>query len=547
MKKLFSIFFSLCAFAYANAQDFVRTNDGYMIPVSKVTRMVPSSMEDPSSLSILLESDTKVSLFVKALQKTGLIDTLKCFCDRNYRFNSDKDRIDSCTWSNNRMCVFTAAEYDNVAYPERRYYQHTLFIVPDSIYKERGITTLEALDKLAHDLYDPMYPEDASVSDYKNNKNALNRYCAYHILPFTGDYYRLTEMDGSSSKLANNFNRKHKDISDYYETCMPHSIMKFSYPMIGAKPGLYINRRGVQTKPDRGVFVEGALVSRESLVKGVNGLYYYISDIIAYDKTTQESVLNERMRFDCTTLSPDFMTRLWDGDIARGHMTTNSDMKYGMQYKFFDAMGNKNTCIGFKPGFVRNIKYSSNTHLHVRNRYLWFWSYAGDEVTIKGKYDVEVKLPPVPAGKYEVRVFNCSGFSSRGIVQFSIDDVAMGFPIDMRDEQCKLGGKDTDASLIAKESIMLYDRKIKHQGFMKAPADYSPGDRTSAMSDTDGTFRDYSSLQRHVIGTFTTDGKSDHYLRMLQLNDAGGEMAFDFIELVPQSVYDDEVEEEDIY
>jgi hypothetical protein len=50
----------------------------------------------------------------------------------------------------------------------------------------------------------------------------------------------------------------------------------------------------------------------------------------------------------------------------------------------------------------------------------------------KGRFNVAVKLPPVPAGDWEVRMLTCTGLSSRGIVQFYLDDVPQGIPYDMR-------------------------------------------------------------------------------------------------------------------
>jgi hypothetical protein len=47
------------------------------------------------------------------------------------------------------------------------------------------------------------------------------------------------------------------------------------------------------------------------------------------------------------------------------------------------------------------------------------------------------------------------------------------------------------------------------------------------------------------LGTFYTDGKSDHYLRLQQKMETGGEMNFDFIELCPSSVYNNEYYAED--
>ena len=396
-------------------------------------------------LPMLLKKDSTISIYNEAVELTHISDTITKYLDETYGFATERDRIDSCTWTNNKLCIFTAAEYDNVAYPEKRYFNYTGFMVKDEVLNDKyGITKVRgkddptSLEYKAHEIYDRIYPEDKDVDDYTDRRNALNRFISYHFLDRYGLYTSLTVYDGH--KVYNNFDRKHMDLSDWYPTLMPHSLMKFSYPSIYSNAGLYINRRGRQSKADaKGVFVRGAFVSKQlpADAMATNGIYYYIDDIVDYGENTQKVVLNERMRFDCSTLSPDFMTKLTDGDFARGHKSKHNDQYYGLQYTGTDAAGNKNTCIGFKAGYVRRFEYTDNTHLHVRNRYLYFWSYEGDEVTIKGQFDVKLTLPPVPAGTYEVRMFTCVDFASRGILQAYIsadggEFIPQGIPFDMR-------------------------------------------------------------------------------------------------------------------
>ena len=46
---------------------------------------------------------------------------------------------------------------------------------------------------------------------------------------------------------------------------------------------------------------------------------------------------------------------------------------------------------------------------------------------------------------------------------------------------------------------------------------------------------------RKVVGTFTTDGNSDHYMRIQQkMESENNELNFDFIEICPSSVYNNE-------
>ncbi|MCR5312122.1 MAG: fasciclin domain-containing protein [Bacteroidaceae bacterium] len=510
-------------------------SNGVVHTVNKVV------LSNTDFLSDFLGRDDNIKLYYEALKVTHLSDSLTKYIDENYSVGDD-----SIDWTNDALVFSTATEYDNVAYMEHRYFKYTAFVCPDSVLEQKyGITSLEDLDKKAHELYDPMYPNDANITDYTNRRNALNRFISYHFLDRYGSYYTLTCVDGANSTLAKNWNRLKWDIADWYETMMPNSILKCSFPS-GTQNGLYINRRGVMSRADeRGVFIPGAKVTPASEMgvtqTCVNGIYHYISDIISYNETTQKEVLNERMRIDASTLSPDFMT-----SEARGHYTKSSyeNGKYGT----WDATANrnnKNTCLGFKPGAAKNFTFDSNTHLHVRPRVLSFWSYQGDEVTILGVFNFTVKLPPVPKGTYELRLFTCVNFSNRGIIQVYIDDEPQGIPFDMRPDGTTLFGWQSDTSLGDEDAIAAFDKSIHNLGWMKGPKSYY-----SASSESGGTrgtcFRDASNTIRKVLGTFVSDGETEHYVRFQQkLESTTNAMNFDFIEIVPSSVYDDDNYPED--
>jgi len=521
------------------AQEFVNIN-GTIIPLSKVAKIRSSWQEHPNSLSLMLQRDGRVSLFTEALEATGWMDSLKCYRDRSYSVGAD-----STDWTNDRLVMSTATEYDNVAYMPQRLIGHTVLAETDSVLSEKyGIGSLDGLKAKARELYDAVYPEDAAITDVTDKRNSLNRFVAYHILPFSAGYYQLTCVDGPNSTLAANWNRRKWDIADWYETCMPYSIMKFSFPS-GRQAGLYVNRRGVQSRPDeRGVFVRGAKVAAPEEMPYdavINGYYFYVDDLVAYGENTQSVVLNERMRIDASTLSPDFIT-----SGARGHYTrfTYENGKYG-GWDATSSHNNRQTCLGFKAGSARNIQFSDGlTHLHVRPRTLSFWSYQGDEVAIRGIFDVSVKLPPVPAGTYEVRLGTCTDFANRGIVAFFIDNIPTDF-VDLRPGGISAFGWKSDTSLGDEDAIASHDRTIHNKGWMKGPKSYYSS--SSESGGTQGTcFRDAPNIVRRVIGRFHTDGRSDHYLRMTQrMESLMNTMDFDYIELVPASVYDDDDYAED--
>ena len=524
---------------YVNDARLIQTDDSVSNGVvHTVNRVVLTSTQ---MISEFIDEDENCSLYAQALKATGVDKLMLEYEDESYSVGSD-----SIDWTNDALVLPTASESDNVAYMEHRYYKYTFFICPDSVLEEKyGITTLDDLRAKAHELYDPVYPEDANITDETDRRNALNRFISYHILDRYGSYYTLTCVDGQNSTLAINWNRRKWDIADWYETMMPHSILKCSFPS-GTQAGLYINRRGVQSRADeRGVFVRGAKVTPTSDMNKVNtclnGIYHYIDDIIAYDENTQNVVLNERLRIDASTLSPDFMT-----SEARGHYTRSNyeNGKYGI-WDTSTNHNNKQTCLGFKAGYAKNFEYTNNTHLHVRPRTLSFWSYQGDEVTILGIFDFKVKIPPVPAGTYELRLFTCVDFSNRGIIQVYIDDVPQGIPFDMRPSGTVLFGWQSDTSLGDEDAIASFDKSIHNLGWMKGPKSYY-----SASSESGGTqgtcFRDAANTIRKVLGHFTTDGKSDHYLRFQQkIESTKNAMNFDFLEICPSSVYNNEYYAED--
>ena len=499
----------------------------------------------------VIGQDSTATIYYEALVKTGMADSLQRFEDFTYSVGSD-----SVDWTNDALVMSTASEFDNVAYPKNRLFKYTAFVVQDEVLKEKyGITDLEGLRAKAAEIYDEMYPEDAQYyDDLKDRRNSLNRFISYHLLNRIGTYYTLTCVDGPNSTLAVNWDRRNWDIADWYETMMPHSLMKFSFPQ-GSAAGLYINRRGVQTRRDsRGVLIPGTKVYSPSQVKvdqsAVNGVYHYIEDIVHYGRETQEVVLDERLRIDASTLSPDFMN-----SGARGHYTRSSyeNGKYGL----WDANAthnNRNTCLGFKAGFVENFKYDNATHLHVRPRVLSFWSYQGDEVTIKGIFDFTVKLPPVPAGTYELRLFTCVGFSSRGIIQAYIKKgdgnfEPCGIPFDMRPNgnDPKIGWKP-DSELGDDDAIAAFDKAFRNRGWMRGPHSYYNANSESGGTKTGQSFcnLDLGRTIRKIITTFETDGQTDVYFRVQQkMQSVNNEMNFDFIELCPSSVYNNEFYPED--
>lgn len=523
-------------------------------------------------LPSLLAQDSTISIFYTALHNTGLDLLMEDYIDTTYHVGAD-----SIDWTNDKLVLSTANdnERDNVAYMEKRFFKYTAFVESDDVMRQafKNVTdpsvalvrygqvydvdysgcenAFDSLRHMAAALYDDVYPEDAKYyDDMTNRKNSLNRFIAYHLLPFQATYYQLTCVDGENTTLPYNFNRRKFDIADWYETMMS-ALMKFSFPS-GTESGLYINRRGVMSRSDeRGVKIPGTRVlSASESLRGnsqtaVNGIYHYISDIVFFGRQTQERVIGgERMRLDACTLSPDFIT-----SGARGHYTrSNVDGgRYGEGGQHGNAATNTSTCLGFKPGSAANFKFTDATHMHVRNRFLTFWSYQGDELLIKGRYDFQFKLPPLPEGTYELRLQTCVGFQTRGIVQVYLDGRPCGIPFDMRPsgDNARIGWK-SDSDLGDEDAIAAFDKAFHNRGWMKGMDSYA-SDGSNEGSKTFGTcHRDQNNTIRKVITQFHTGENEEHWVRMQQMMESEtNEFAFDFIELCPSSVYNNEYYAED--
>jgi len=451
----------------------------------------------------MLQKDTTISLFYSAMTKTGFDNQIRKYLDLSYSVSDDSAEIG--------ILYHTGNEDETAYYPKTRKFKYTGFIEPNSVFNEKeGITTLTGLIAYAKKIYDATYPEDANKydEDFKNPKNPLNRFVAYHFLDRLGNYNELTIT--GEFKLRMNV-AAYCDVTDYYETMCPHTLLQCSAP----NEGLFINRKGVgDMYTFRGVKVYAP--SETSVDQSaVNGVYHYIDDILTYNVQTRDEVFNQRFRFDATTLSPDFMS-----SGARGRAGTN-------------------TCTGFKAGSVKDWKFTDESLVSVRNRHLNFWSYEGDEVVVLHQFDFAFKLPPVPEGTYEIRLGYCA-MPGRGIIQTFFDNQPCGIPIDLRIGATNpnigwvVDGKDPEANRAV-------DKALRNRGYMKS----SDAIRAYGGGTTYWVFRAQSTLFRRILTTRYLSATDDHYLRFKQvLEKDNAEFAFDYIELCPKSVYASEAGED---
>lgn len=470
-------------------------------------------------------NDTTVSIFSSLLFMTGLDKKLEIYEDKRYTIGSDSIILGSTvtTWPDGARPA---------SYPEKRKYGFTAFCEPNYVYRNYGVTSAqEVVDKLlnksgAFTMYDPN-GRLTYDTNFKDTTNVVYRFVANHLIGCLGNY---NQWNVTATIRDNCAKYDLLDPQDFYET-LGHTMMKFQTTREGQ---LYINRRrinegasAVRNASDpyqaavRGVRVftptESGLTNQDAL----NGVYHYIDALLIYNQTTMDA-LNTRMRMDASTLSPDFL---------------NSPGRHKAQ-----PNGSFPIVTRYKKGFVENFTFSDQTLMGLRADPDWSPSYQRNGLDFLGQYDFTVKIPPVPAGQYEVRLGINAG-NDRGIVQVYIDDEPCGIPIDMRiyKSDPKIGSVDDSQDL---EENKRNDKDLKNRGYMKGPDSW----KTSNLNDANQvSLRLYFNSMRIILATKNFVEGETHYLRFKSVIDnPRGIFPFDFLELCPKSVYGN-VEGEDTH
>ena len=468
-----------------------------------VNNIIPRTSD---KLPDVIKADSTVSIFAEALFLTGMADSLMAYEDKNYpEWGADKASQDSAyQWSIMVKCK--AEGSDPCQWVQKRYFKFTAFIEPDEVYKKHGINNINDLIAHAKQVYDAVYPEDAGKydGDYRNRKNPLNRFVSYHlldrILPYDEvimrkDCFKHWDLDKS-------------DPEEFYETMCPGTLMRFCYP----NEELYINRKGLKGNYEvEGVRVKKSMESGDALQQAPNGMYHYLDDILEYTTEVRDVVMNCRIRFDSTVLSPDFF---------------NSDRPgYG-----------EDKLRGYRLDYIKNWKVmGEKAVIALHGEGPWWQHYKSNGITISGIFDVTIKLPPVPKGTYEIR----TGYTAnveRGVVQFYLNNVPCGIPADLR-----IGGWDPTIGWVAdvtgdtpeaRNANKAIDKAMHNRGYMKGMDCYWQG------AAKENALRNLTNNLRYVLTTQYLDDNETYYLRARQvLKDPECYWSFDFIEFCPKSVY----------
>jgi len=441
----------------------------------------------PSTAAIptLIAGDSRVTLFSDALQATGLADSLQQLKDENYVPVLSPLSIDGAT-----ICRS----------PQEKKIGYTVFVESNDVFAANGINNMDDLKRYAARVYDAVYPGDADVSDVTNRHNSLNRFIAYHLIDKTVQYNNFFYKCNMALNVT---------LYEFMETFCPNTMFKVS----NETGGVVINSDQPRNVKGVNVLPAGSDYSQDT----DNGVYHLIDGILVYDQKVITMLLNTRIRMDASSLHPELMTngiRYEKGDNPAG--VTGAENYYN-----------------FPSGYLKNVQFSSfNTNLF----YLQgnasgagYWTnYQGDEMMATGQYDFSMRLPPVPAGTYEIR-FGYSANNNRGIPQFYVDGEPQGIPLNM-----KITATDPSIGWVADATTIdngiENDKMMRNRGYMKGG--------TSYMAGTVSARQDGGALRR-VICTKSWDTDGPHWLRFKSVSpDAGDQFMIDYFEYVPKNVYD---------
>ena len=500
----------------------------------------------------VLERSDDYKIFFEALDKTGLADSLLTFTKGTFEYRQMPRENFSGLLSPANGPGTTGRADCKVGY--------TVFAESDAVMRANGINDINDLIAFANktygnapDWYDYLSENGISVStgtDYTNRFNALNMFVAYHILGASMSVNQLVYEKGQDTYW--NY-APDADPYDYFETMLPHTMMKIWEPVsVGTGRNLYINRyRRNNTLTDElgtqgselmhEVVENGVTILRTGSLQAYNGYVHPINKMLVYDRIVPKGVLNERMRVNCTSLFPELITnryRYWstgDGNIPSTHDTS----RRGIPAHYFDNM----------------VLYDENICLAYCLHGAWR-SFQSDQMQFWGTYDLAFRLPSVPTGIYEIRVVYAP-MSYGSFMQYYIGNSssitsmkALGLPFDatvqVDDPRIGLTNANEEEDQGVASDIAMHNR-----GYMRGPHSYT-GHGENGWNYNSSARMEYgtgSYTIRYVLGRVQLNQGEENWLRIKTLNpdNAQNPVGLDFVELCPSSVLDNQQYVEDWY
>ena len=479
----------------------------------------------------------------KMIQACGLFDTLSKVRDERYEMMYLDGKLEN---------LKNHPTEGNIGYlPEHRKYGYTLFAEPDAFWQEviqKPAADITPADITAYLQSQNVYPGSKADDNYKSPDNLLYQFVTYHLIPF-----RL-----SPDKIIIHYNEKGYSL----EKKTPTVAMTELYTTMGKRrllkifesrqsEGVYLNRFPVLNNERNGNYQEkycdpdkvGLFVDKDNAnMTAINAVIYPISGLLHYSDEVRTNLQRQRLRFDVAGIFPEFI----NNDLRGQTVTTPQHMTVGIPsdnvYKYLDDLSISDLTLFY----------------YLMGRGKGWPNYLADELNVIGRYEMILRLPPVPKkGTYELRIANSCGCNYRGMAQvYWGDDInnlpVTGTPFDFRlngiERITPIGsfpsGVGWEADVDDDEDYNAeVDKKMRNNGFMKAPEHYAAG-----LPGTTKTARDNYYKTRRIMGTATMDPDKTYYLKFKNvMDDETKQFYMDYFEFCPKEVYDNPETPEDIW
>ena len=445
------------------------------------------------------------SLFSAALKETGFQDSLLLDRDEDY-VPIDYNAMGFGA-SSPRLVV------------ETKFFKYTAFIEPDEVFNANGIYTLDDLKTFAEKWYGT-----EEKDNYRNPKNALYKFVSYHFVPRELAYNDIIFHDIEyTTRYSGKFSSEKLmipgfDRYDYFET-MQGPLMKVTKPLstaLGIDVFINYSKREIPFNPNMRHHVNVRIIppTEFSNMKkeyadfnptALNGILHPIDKILIYNEDKMVgNILNERMRFDMSTLIPE--------------LQCNKMRYYAPQNHFLYFLGEN---------FSKNVKFHTSRPLLYRPG---VDTYLGDFMGTDRGLDCSFKLPNVPPRTYEIRLAYQLGF-----IQTYIDGKVTGIPIEFsKFEAAEIGYVPDDET---EDNGVENDKQMRNRGWMKAPDSFY-----GYLYNTYVPARKTKSFLRRILTTKYLDS-GEHWLRIKCLSDLP--FCLDYIEIVPLNIINDPLKPED--
>ncbi len=566
MKKLLAVMALMAGSLSLQAQ--IMMNLGSLrCDISKVDSLVFQYSYMPSATT-MMERSGKYTLFVAALRKTGLADSLVAYDrEKDYYVKKPVDHFGNSLY-----------------YPNSCRIGFTVFAETDDVFRAMGINSFEDLVAKCKEWYGSPkwydYVKEKSIQistgdDYTNRWNVVNMFVAYHILRARIAVDKLVYE--RNAETASNWNYCFGyEPQTYYETMLPYTLMKVWETEPKTEKNIWINRFVANnTLTDQygtfgsdamhPVIATGAKVDREASLIAFNADVHSIDKVMLYDQNTTRA-LHERLRFTVNSMLPE--------------LANNNLMRATMNYISLLNEGGDGIRIALPTDYFENMRFYLDNG-NVPPLYCALGAWRALESTlfqVYGLYDYAIRLPHVPTGTYELRyLYTPSNIS--GIIEFytgNSGDLSsmkqIGFLDATRNpyEDSTMCFRQID--VWAGEYGIESGKKMHDAGFMYAPASFSRGsynsitdklvydasDPYSACKQMEGstscrTEIGYGTLLlRHVIDTVQMNQGEELWLRFkgkptTGLDQIGVANTLNFIELVPVDVVNNTTYMEDWY